>query len=69
VPFELLSAANQVLNRTEKFPDDEKNRDGLVDVTKLSTPLLEMLVAELEEIQRRESQAKAALPFPMQRKA
>jgi hypothetical protein len=37
---------------------------ALIDVTKLSTPLLRMLQAELQQIQQRQSQTVAAVPSP-----
>jgi hypothetical protein len=48
-----------VLNRTERFPEDEKDQSRLVDASKLSTPLLETLVTELDQIEQPESPAAA----------
>jgi hypothetical protein len=64
----VLNAAKIVLDRTLD-DEDEPPANTLIDVSQLSTPLLKMLNAELEEIQRRESRAMAALPSPMVRKA
>jgi hypothetical protein len=53
-----------VLDRTEKLNTDAPPDDTLIDVTKLSTPLLRMLQAELRQIAEREGKAKAPRPIP-----
>jgi hypothetical protein len=49
-PSTVLNAAKTVLDRTEKLDTDVPPDDTLIDVTKLSTPLLRMLQAELRQI-------------------
>jgi hypothetical protein len=60
-PSTVLNAAKIVLDRAEKLNIGNPPDDTLIDVTKLSTPLLRMLQAELQQIEQRESQAVAAL--------
>jgi hypothetical protein len=57
----VLNAAKIVLDHTLD-DEDKPTADTLIDVSKLSTPLIRMLHAELQEIQRRESRAVAAVP-------
>jgi hypothetical protein len=58
----VLNAAKTVLDRTEKLYIAKPPDDTLIDVTKLSTLLLRMLQAELQQIQQRQSQGVAAIP-------
>jgi hypothetical protein len=51
----VLNAAKIVLDRTLD-DEDKPPANTLIDVSKLSTPLLRMLQAELEQIQQRERQ-------------
>jgi hypothetical protein len=60
----VLNAAKTVLDRTEKLNIAKPPDDTLIDVTKLSTPLLRMLKAELRQIQQRQSHTVAAVPSP-----
>jgi hypothetical protein len=55
-PSTVLKAAKIVLDRAEKLKIGNPPDDTLIDVTKLSTPLLRMLRAELLQIEQRESQ-------------
>jgi hypothetical protein len=52
-PSTVLNAAKIVLDRAEKLKIDKPPDDTLIDVTKLPTPLLRMLKAELQQIQQR----------------
>jgi hypothetical protein len=60
----VLNAAKTVLDRTEKLDAGRLPDDTLVDVTKLSTPLLRMLQAELRQIAEHESKVKGSPPVP-----
>jgi hypothetical protein len=60
-PSTVLNAAKIVLDRAGKTKIGKPPDDTLIDVTKLSTPLLRMLQAELRQIEHRQSQAVAAL--------
>jgi hypothetical protein len=59
----VLNAAKIVLDHTLD-DEDEPPANTLIDVSKLSTPLLRMLQAELRQIAMRESQNKAAVSQP-----
>ena len=59
----VLSAAKIVLDHILD-DEDEPPANTLIDVSKLSTPLLRMLRAELRLIAERESKAKASPPVP-----
>jgi hypothetical protein len=63
-PSTVLNAAKIVLHRTGKLDTDIPPDHTLIDVTKLSTPLLRMLQAELRQIAEREFNAKASPPVP-----
>jgi hypothetical protein len=63
-PSTVLNAAKTVLDRTEKLNTDAPPDDTLIDVTKLSTPLLRMLQAELRQIAEHESKVKGSPPVP-----
>jgi hypothetical protein len=56
----VLNAAKIVLDRAEKLKIGNPPDDTLIDFTKLSTPLLQMLQAELRQIEQRESQGRGA---------
>jgi hypothetical protein len=58
----VLNAAKTVLDFTEKLNAAKPPDRALVDVTKLSTPLLRLLEAELRQIAERESKAKGSPP-------
>jgi hypothetical protein len=60
----VLNAAKTVLDHTEKLQAGRGPGKTLIDVSKLSTPLLRMLRAELAQIQRREAEAMGKVPSP-----
>jgi hypothetical protein len=60
----VLNAAKTVLDRTEKLEAGRGPGKTLVDVSRLSTPLLELLQAELRQIAERDSKTKSSPPVP-----